>query len=344
MKPHPIFLSIVLVVRNEAASLISFIKSAENAVSSLVSDYELIIVDNASEDDSILVLKELTGQKCYPNLQVFALTKEVDADTASWAGVENALGDFVAVVDPVTDDVAFLETMLDHAVAGSDVVFAENKQKRPQSFPYRICSSMFNMLYMAFNGMRLGSEAPRYRILSKRVVNFILQHSLPAIAYRHLPATGGFSRKNMNYTAAPSQLRKKRLMESIDRGLCLLMSTTNAPLRLVTTLSLFGAVVNLIYSAYVIVIAFSQTNVAPGWVTLSLQQSGMFFLISLVLLVLGEHMLHMANLSNQKPLYHVAQEFTSTVMIRRQKLNIEETDAATPKPKAVAPSVAEQVA
>jgi hypothetical protein len=95
-------------------------------------------------------------------------------------------------------------------------------------------------------------------------------------------------------------------------------------MRLVTSLSLFGAVANLVYSIYVVAIAFLKTDVAPGWISLSLQQSGMFFLISLVLLVLGEYILHMTSLSNEGPLYHVGQEFTSARMTRREKLNIEE--------------------
>jgi hypothetical protein len=54
----------------------------------------------------------------------------------------------------------------------------------------------------------------------------------------------------------------------------------------------------------------------------------MFFLISLVLLVLGEYILHMASLSNEGPLYHVAQEFMSARITRCEKLNIEEAAEA----------------
>ena len=57
---------------------------------------------------------------------------------------------------------------------------------------------------------------------------------------------------------------------------------------------------------------------------MSLQTSGMFLLISLVLLVLGEYILHMASLSNEGPPYHVGQEFTSAKMTRIEKLNLEE--------------------
>jgi glycosyltransferase involved in cell wall biosynthesis len=324
MACFPVFLSVVFVVRNHQTILEKILSDAATGISSLVCDYELIIVDNASDDDSVSILKKLTGENGQPNLQVYALTKEVDADTASWVGLENALGDFVAVIDPLADDIGFLPEMLDKAVSGADVVFANNEQKSGQSLAYRGAYAVFNGLYKRFNGIHLAKEAPQYRVLSKRVVNFILQHPQPAMTYRHLPATGGFARANLNYSATPKISHTKRLGESIDRGMRLLVSTTRAPMRLVTALSLFGAVANLVYSIYVVAIGFLKTDVAPGWISLSLQQSGMFFLISLVLLVLGEYILHMVSLSNEGPLYHVGQEFTSARMARREKLNIEE--------------------
>lgn len=318
------FLSVVFIVRNQSDTIESILSDATTVISNLVSDYELIIVDNASEDNSISVMKHLTGESGFANLQVYALTKEVDTDTASWVGLENALGDFVAVIDPLIDDINFLPELLDQAVRGADVVFANNEQKPARSLAYRAAFALFNGLYSWFNGVHLAKEAPQYRILSKRVINFILQHPQPSMTYRHLPATGGFARSYLNYSSKPKASQQKRLGESIDRGMRLLVSTTRAPMRLVTSLSLFGAVANLIYSVYVVAIGLLKADVAPGWISFSLQQSGMFFLISLVLLVLGEYILNMASLSNEGPLYHVGQEFTSARMTRREKLNIEE--------------------
>lgn len=329
MKYFPVFLSVVLVVRNQAPQLEKTLKDAEAGLAELVSDYELIIVDNASNDDSVAVLKALTGERGLANLQVYALTKEVDADTASWVGLENALGDFIAVIDPLADDIHFLPEMLDKAVHGAEVVFATNAQKSQQSLPYRAAYALFYSLYKRLNGIHLAKEAPQYRLLSKRVANFILQHPQPAMTYRHLPATGGFARINLDYSAPPKMAQTKHLWESVDRGMRLLVSTTRVPMRLVTMLSMFGAGANLLYSFYVVAIGLFKPDVAPGWVSLSLQQSGMFFLISLVLLVLGEYIVNMVSLSNEGPLYHVGQEFTSARMTRHEKLNIEE---AAPKP------------
>jgi hypothetical protein len=328
MAQFPIFLSIVLVARNRSALLEQAVRETIAVVESLVSDYEVIVVDNGSDDNSVAVLKTLTGENGLPNMQVYALTKEVESDAASWVGVENALGDYVAVVDIMADDIHFLPTMLSSAMDGADVVFAKNSIRSAQSMGYRVSFSIFNFLYSRFNGVNLQREAPMFRLLNKRVANFILQHPQPALTYRHLPATGGFAKVNLVYSHAPREPYVKKLSEGWDRGIRLLVSTTRAPMRLVTTLSLFGALANLIYSGYIIEIAIFKENVAPGWVTMSLQNSGMFFLISLVLLVLGEYILHMANLSTEGPLYHVAQEFTSAVMTRKNKLNIETVEGS----------------
>ncbi len=327
MQRFPFFLSVVLLARNQGLRLEGILRGVTEQLSGCVSDYELIVVDNASTDHSIDILRGLTAPNGLPNLQVYALTKEVNNETAAWAGIENALGDFVAVVDPMSDDVAFLPEMLDKAVSGADVVFANNQRKPPQSLAYRAARAAFNSIYKIFNGIRVAKETPSYQVLSKRVINFILQHPQPQVVYRHLAATGGFSRVNLEYSAAPMGKESKGLGESIDRGMRLLVSTTEGPMRLVTRLSLFGAAANLLYSIYVVAVGLMKADVAPGWVSLSLQQSGMFFLISLVLLVLGEYVLQMARLASEGPLYHIGQEFASARITRRERLNIEDASA-----------------
>lgn len=324
MAYYPVFLSVVFVIRNESPRLRKILMDAQSCVAQLVSDYELIIVDNASDDESVAELKLLSGEQGLANLQVYALTKQVEMATAFWVGLENALGDFVAVIDPLADDIAFLPQMLEKAVTGADVVFAANARRSTGTLPYRSANTVFNWLYKAFNGVHLSKDAPPYRVLSKSVINFILRHPQPALSYRHLPATAGFARVNLTYDGAPQGAARERLADSIDQGMRLLVSTTRTPMRLVTMLSLFGAVANVVYSLYVVAIGVLKEDVAPGWVSLSLQQSGMFFLISLVLLVLGEYLLNMASLSNEGPLYHVGQEFTSVRVTRREKLNVED--------------------
>ena len=324
MTLKPIFLSLVITIRNQANEIQPLLVQVSQLLSGYVSDHEIIIIDCASNDDTLLKLKALTAHDGLPNLQVYCLTKEVDVYTAAWVGLENALGDFVAVIDPLTDDVSFLPELIDNAVDGADVVFARNVIPTKKRLAYRATKVVFNRLYKWLSGIDLAIEAPQYRILSRAVVNFILQHPQPPMTYRHLPSTGGFFRVNLNYTATPKGLETKKLSDSIDLGMRLLVSTTRAPMRIVTIISLFGAAANVVYSIYVVAIGFLKSDVAAGWISLSLQQSGMFFLISLVLLVLGEYILNMVSLSNEGPPYHIGQEFTSLRITRHEKLNIEE--------------------
>lgn len=322
--PIPAFISVVYVLRNQAEQLKEILSKANAAMRELATDYEIIVVDNGSSDESVAILRTLTSEQGLPNIQVYALTQRVAWETAAWAGAEGALGDFVAVLDPLTDDVAFLGQMLEPAAAGVDVVFATNLRKPSLTAAYRVANAAFNMAFRWFNGVN-PTDAPQYRVLSKKVINFILQHPRPAAIYRLLPVMAGFTRANLTYRHAPTGAPDKKLGQSIDRGMRLLVSNTRIPMRMVTVMSTFGALANLLYSFYVLGVAVLKPDVAPGWVSLSLQQSGMFLLISLVLLVLGEYILHMASLSNEGPPYHVAQEFTSARLDRLDRINVEHT-------------------
>src|SRR4051812_10246730 len=101
-------MSVLVVFWNRSEDIESILFEITHVVSGLATDYELIVIDNASDDGSVSLLRTLTAETGIPNLQVYALTKEVDVDTASSVGLENALGDFVAIIDPLSDDIGFL--------------------------------------------------------------------------------------------------------------------------------------------------------------------------------------------------------------------------------------------
>lgn len=329
MSQFPVFLSVVLIVQNQSHHLNKILQDATTFVEPLVSDYELMVIDNASNDETATVLQNITAENGLPNIQSYSLLKEVDHDTASWIGLENALGDFIVVIDPLADDFSMLVQMLDKAVRGADVVFAHNEYQPPQSFLYKSAYAVFNFIYKTSNGVNLSKEAPLYRVVNKRIVNYLLQFPQPVVSYRYFPATKSFKHVNLKYQYTPPISRPKNFKEGINRGMRMLVSTTRTPMRLVSALCLFGATTNLVYSLYIMLVALFKHDIAPGWISMSLQQSGMFFLISLVLLVLSEYLLHMVSLTNEGPLYVVGQELTSARMTRREKLNVEEVGAQT---------------
>jgi glycosyltransferase involved in cell wall biosynthesis len=76
---YPLLLSVVYVVRNQAPQMATMLREASELLETLVSDFELVVVDNASDDDSVPVLKALIGLDGLPNVQVYA------ASSTRWA-------------------------------------------------------------------------------------------------------------------------------------------------------------------------------------------------------------------------------------------------------------------
>ena len=103
-----------------------------------------------------------------------------------------------------------------------------------------------------------------------------------------------------------------------------LISTSDAPMRIVSMLSVFGAFMNIIYSVYILIIALVKTNVGEGWITLSLQQSGMFFLISIFFFILSEYILNMKNPTINEFSKYISKEFSSVIIARHSKINLKE--------------------
>lgn len=317
-------LSIIVVVQDQAGEVPAIARQLSRALDALATHYEIVFVDNGSRDETLSELRRLTRSAEFSDVQVYALHRAVDKDVAAWAGVENALGDYVAVVE--TDDAAIrvIAPMLAAATGGTDIVYAVDTARRERGRSlYGSLENAFRHLFARFSGIDLHREAPYVRLVNRRVVNFILQYPLPAQRYRFVAAVGGFTRNYLEYTSSQSP-PTRTIGEGLERGIRLLTTTTRAPLRLVNMLCAFGAGANLLYTVYIVAIALFKRDVAPGWVTLSLQQSGMFFLISLVLLVLGEYVLHVASLSSEGPSYYITQEFTSAASRRDRALNVEE--------------------
>lgn len=322
--PDSFFLTLVTVVEGHAPDLRERVARLTEVAARCATDFEIVVVDNASQDASAEILRSLAESEGSPNLQVYVLTDRVDVDTALFVGVERAIGDYVATVDLDLDDPAMIESMVRAAHEGHDVVFVTNERAPEVSLVYRAASAVYHRLYRAIHGLDLRGRAPRFRLMSRQVVNYVLQFDSPSLLMRHLPLAAGYRKAHLGYRSAFAPVVRRSLRESVDASTHALFATGSAPMRLATALCMFGALANIVYSVYVVAIFLFKEDVAQGWVTLSLQQSGMFFLVSLVLLILSEYVLQVTRSSAKRPMYSVGREHTSPVVTRKQRLNVED--------------------
>jgi glycosyltransferase involved in cell wall biosynthesis len=319
-----ILASIIIVVSDEANDIGSYIRAIAEIATCLLSDYEIVIIDNGSTDGSQEVLRHLTSQSGEPNLQVYTLEGRVNDLTARWVGIENSLGDVVVCIEPRYGDIDHLERLIRSAAGNLDLVFTRRVfRKNKRSLPRRALYRSFGALAQISTGIDLNSYSTSLIALSRRVVSYLLQFPDPQIHFRNLPSSTGFRRTCIDIPLSRTKARDIQLRESINRGIRLVTAYSDSPLRIATALSAFGALASFLYSIYVLMIWIYNEAVTPGWVSLSMQQSGMFFLISLVLLVLSEYVLEISRKAHSGPSYYIAQELTSAKLTRKERLNIE---------------------
>jgi hypothetical protein len=298
-------------------------------VNEVVSDYELILFDNGSDQATNGIYRSITAPNGFANVQVYKLLRRVDYEVAAWAGVENSLGDYVLVFQPFSESLDPLERALDELFEKQlDVVLIVNKAPRLEGIVASGLRRAYLVLFRLLAGVNLQFEASQFRLMSKRVVSYLLQQPRPAGRYRALPAQAGFAHAVLTYTSPRRVSPAASFTTDVRRGIRILLGNSTSPARIASGLSLIGAALNICYSLYVVVLAITRSDLEPGWTTLSLQQSGMFFLFSLLAFVLTEYMVDSIRGDRSGTSYFVTEEWSSAMITRRQRLNVDVPDVS----------------
>jgi glycosyltransferase involved in cell wall biosynthesis len=318
-----ILVSIILVVSETDDGLAGLIRDLHGRLDAKVRDHEIIIIDNASQDGTVARIERLIEE--VPNIHLYSLARACDRDVAVLAGIENSIGDFVITMLPIGDQLPVVSRMIDQALAGAEIVLGRSDgDSRHHGWLYGLLAKGFFGLYRRLTGIAIPAEASNFRLMSRGVVNYLLQTDAAHIMFQALPAIAAFKSAVIPYEmSSGSQLIERRSMGSgIHKALSVVLSTTAFPTRLLSLLSVLAGLLNLVYAGYVVIIAIFKEGVAEGWITLSLQISGMFFLVSIILALLSEYIVRIFEGSLRRPLYLIAREKSSAVLSRNERLNI----------------------
>ena len=119
------FVSVVAPLHNDGSIVADFIREVHACLEGLYTNFEIVLVDDASDDDTVaLVSTLLTQLKC---LRLMRLSRHMGDETAIVAGLESAIGDYVLTMIPDTDPPAEIEDMVETARV--------NKRIKPNANP-----------------------------------------------------------------------------------------------------------------------------------------------------------------------------------------------------------------
>lgn len=280
---------------------------------------ELVIVLNGSNAEAVSTLRELTEQ-C-ETAQIYITRGRVDHSTAVMAGLENAVGDWIATIDVAVDDPCLIRSMFD-AVRRERAEMALTVPVNPRrSLADAVLSWTFHRLFRTLHGFSLDIDTPSARLLSRSVVKSLLSDDSPLIAFDTLNSRTEFRRCVV--PCARTRGTRRRLREKVRLRWRTLIGIDAAPLRLANLVAAMAALGALSYSLYVTLIYLIKGSELPGWTTLSLMLSGMFMMLALVLWLLSEYMLILLDPGARRPCYEIIDEFGGHAKVGERTLNVE---------------------
>lgn len=148
-------LSLIIPVYNEKDTLPSLFDAIYKTMNALGQSWEVILVDDGSQDDSLSVLKEY-AQKDAQHVRVISFRRNFGQTPAIAAGLDYAQGEIIILLDAdMQNDPADIPMMLAKLDEGYDLVSGWRKFRKDNVLTRNLPSMMANWLISRVTGVHL---------------------------------------------------------------------------------------------------------------------------------------------------------------------------------------------
>lgn len=262
------------------------VKQIAREVSKLTTDFEIILVEDGSPDNSWEKIVE-NCQK-YDFVKGVKLSRNFGQHPAVTAGLDLAEGDYVVVMDcDLQDDPKYIAQLLNKSQEGFDIVFT-HKEGRKHSFFKNATATIFNYIfnYLIDNKRFKGSNnVGSYSLLTRKVVlafrrfNDYQRHYLMVL--RWLGYSHAFIKiKHLERFEGKSSYNLKTLVEHAIQGIT---SQSDKLLRLNIYVGFIIAFIAFIAGVIIISLYFTS-GLMNGWTSLIVT---LFFALGIILISIG---------------------------------------------------------
>ena len=184
-------LSIVATLYYSAAYIEEFHARVSSAAQQITSDYEIILVDDGSPDNSLEVALSLVARD--PKVRVLELSRNFGHHKAIMTGLDHAKGDLVFLIDSDLEEAPELLSAF-HASLKSeraDVVYGVQKSRRGGWFE-RVSGGAFYWMFNLLSTYPVPPNLVTARLMTREYVRALVQHKDREIFLAGLWAITGF--------------------------------------------------------------------------------------------------------------------------------------------------------
>ena len=269
-------------------------------------DFELIYVDDGSHDATLDLLRGF--QRADSRARVVAFSRNFGQQMAITAGLANAAGDAVVVIDAdLQDPPEVIPEMLERWRQGAEVVYGVRSEREGETIFKRWTSKMFHRLMARIADISIPLDAGDFRLMDRKAVDAFLTLQERDRFIRGMVAWIGFRQESVCYHRPPrlSGESKWPFAELVHLAVDGIVSFSFMPLRLATWTGFLAASLAMLGIVYAVFIRIFTDTWIAGWTAIFIT---ILFLggVQLVLIgVLGEYLGRIYGEVKRRPLYLV---------------------------------------
>lgn len=303
-------LSIVSPVYHGEKMVEQLVERISKSVSTITPDYEIILVNDASPDNSWLKIKEL----CANNNRVkgINLSRNFGQHYAISAGLSVCSGEWIVVMDcDLQDRPEEIPHLYNKAQEGFDIVYAR-RVVRHDGFFKRMSSKMFHSVFDWLSGIKTDSSISNFGVYNKIVIDEYNKMGEVARSFDSLIKYLGFYTATVDVKhdsrgeGKSSYTLKKLLSLSFD----VMISNTNKPLKMAIGFGFFMSFISFCLAVFNVIAKYVGNIGVEGYTSTVFS---IWFVGGILLMMLGILGLYVGKIFDQ-----VKQR---PIFVIREKLN-----------------------
>ncbi|MBC7915544.1 MAG: glycosyltransferase family 2 protein [Pyrinomonadaceae bacterium] len=299
-------ISIIIPAYNEEPNLTVVTEKLYSIFQNSLYTLEVIFINDGSTDNSLEVLKALSGR--FKGLHFIDFSRNFGQQNALRAGYDYANGDAVICMDAdLQNPPEVVKELVNKWEEGYEVVICKRRDAVQNAGVFKENTSRWFYKLMSFlTDISIEPNSPDFRLVDRKLVNVIKDLTEKDIFFRGLISWMGFKKAVIEYDHSvrlhgDTKYSVKRMLKLASSGLT---SFSVKPLHMAMYLGLFIWGLSLLYIPYAL-ISYYRGDAISGWASLIVTVS---FFGGLQLLILGVIGLYLGKLfvqSKQRPEYIV---------------------------------------
>jgi len=284
-------ISIISPVFNEAESLKELVERVSIAMKRSGQEFEYILVENGSKDNSLALIKELRSKD--PRVKFVSLSRNFGHQGAIMAGLAHASGDAVISLDgDLQQPPELIPELIRLWKEGHEIVYTVKKIDNANKSWQFFLTVLFYRMISVISDIKLTFGQSDFRLLDRKVVDTILRMPEKKKFLRGIVEWVGFSQIGVEYEVGKRKSGRSKFsfFNYMNFALDGIFSFTTMPLRFFLWSGLIIAFFCLLWGAYYVIMGmitllYPQSNLLPpGSATITV---GILFLGAVQLIGIG---------------------------------------------------------